>query len=71
LRTNQINQENLLTGFAGVLHAARDVLSTPIRWLRVVHLLSSTVICNGMQTAHNRPQVDFQSHTEPDRHLTA
>lgn len=54
LRTNQISQKKLLIGLTGVLPAARDALSTIIRWLKAVHrvrLLSSTVICNGMQSA--------------------
>jgi hypothetical protein len=45
LRTNQLNQNILLTG---MLPAARDVLSMTTGWLQVVRLLSSTVICNGM-----------------------
>lgn len=60
LRTYQLTQKTFLTG---VLPAAHDVLSTT-GWLRVVRLLPSTVICNGMETAHKRPQIDFQSHTQ-------
>ena len=71
LRTNQLNQNILLTG---VLPAARDVLSqlsTTTGWLRALRLRFSTVICNGIKTARKRPQLGFQSHKESNRHLTA
>jgi len=61
LQTNQLTQKTFLTG---VLPEAHDLLSTTTGWLRVVRLLPSTVICNGMETAHKRPQFDFQSHTQ-------
>jgi len=79
LRTNQLTGESKDLSYRGIACSLGSMhqWNVTISLLKVVRLasslLSSTVICNGMKTAHKCPQFDPMSGRtqKPDRHLTA